>query len=65
MGVNVSDFSLWSGMMSFHALTICGVVNVVCHGEINGYNSCMQSSSIMTYFCDGGDYSYVVIWNGL
>ena len=36
--------------------------DLVCHSRIDGYYSCMQS---LSYFCDGGDYSYVVIWNGL
>ena len=64
MGMNMSDCDVWSGMMSFFVLMTCGVVDVVCHGRIDGYNSCMQNLSIMSYFCGGGDYPYVMIWNG-
>ena len=55
MGMDVSDFDLLSGMMSFCALNIRGVVDMVCHSGINGCNSYMQSLSIVGYFCDGGD----------
>ena len=51
MEVNMSGFSLWSGMMmSFYAWMICGVVDVVCHGKSDGYNSCMWNLSIVSYF---------------
>ena len=60
MDVNVSDFGLWSGMMSFCALMICGVVNVVFHGRIDDYNS-----SVMSYLWGGGNYPCVMTWNGL
>ena len=66
MDVNVSDFSLWSGMMmSFCVWMICNEVNVVCCSRINGYNSCMLNLSIMSYLWGGGNYPYVVTWNGL
>ena len=65
MDVNASDFSLWSGMMSFYVLMIYSVVNVVYQGGINDYNSCMWNLSIISYFWDGGNYPCVVTWNGL
>ena len=65
MDVNVTGFYPWSGMMSFCVWMICTVAYVECHGEVDGCNSCMWSSSGVSYSCDIGDYPYVVIWNGL
>ena len=51
MDMNVSGFSLWSGMMmSFCVWMICGVVDLVSHRRINGCNSCMWNLSVMSYF---------------
>ena len=66
MDLNMSDFGLWSGvMMSLCEHIICSVVNMVCCGRINGYNTCMWNLSIMSYLWGGGNYTYVVTWNGL
>ena len=65
MDMNVTGFYLWSGMMSFCVQMICIMVYVEYHGKVNGYNSCMWNSSSVSYFCDDGNYPYVMIWNGL
>ena len=65
MDMNASDFGLWSGMLSFYALMIFGVANVVHHGRIDDYNSFMWNLSIVSYFWGGGDYPCVMTWNGL
>ena len=65
MDVNVSGFYLWTGMMSFYAWMIYGMVYVVRDGMVNGYNSCIWNLNIVSYSCGGGDYPYVMIWNGL
>ena len=65
IGMNMSDFGVWSGMMSFFVLMICSVVDVMWHSGIDNYNSCMWNLSIVSYSCSGGNYSYVVIWSNL
>ena len=65
MDVNASDYSLWSGMMSFYALMIFGVADVVYHGRIDDYNSCMWNVSIVSYLWGSGNYPCVVTWNSL
>ena len=61
MDVSMTGSYLWSDVMSFCVLMICCVVYVECHGEIDGYNSCMWNLSNVSYSCNDGDYPYVVI----
>ena len=52
-------------LRNFYVWMNCDVVNVVCHGEINGCNPYRWSVSIMSCSCGGCNYSNVVTLSSL
>ena len=60
---HVTGFYLWSGMMSFCVWMVCSVVYAECHMcKVNGYNCLyVEFEHVVSYFCDDGDYPYVMI----
>ena len=66
MVMNVTYCNLWiDNLKSFYVWMVCNVVNVVCHGEVDGCGLYSWSKIIVSCSCGGCVYPSVVIKSSL
>ena len=66
MVMNMTYCDLWiDNLKIFYVWMICNVVDVVCHGEFDGYGLYRWNTVVMSCFCGGCIYPGAVIWSGL